>query len=151
MLREQETAASRLLGLLITACLFAWRIRGGLLIGMLATTLVALAVGMVSTKGITLHRPTFEAAFQADVRGALSWSLAPLIFAVIMVDFFDTIGTATAIAEQGNLHDAQGRIPGIRRVLMIDSISASIGGLLGASSVTAYIESAAGVAEGAAP
>jgi len=68
---------------------------------------------------------------------------------VMMVDFFDTLGTATAIAEEAKLVDGQGRIPGIRRILIVDSISASIGGMLGASSVTSYIESAAGVAEGA--
>ena len=67
----------------------------------------------------------------------------------MMVDFFDTLGTATAVAEQAKLIDERGRIPGIRRILIVDSLSASIGGLLGASSVTSYIESAAGVAEGA--
>jgi AGZA family xanthine/uracil permease-like MFS transporter len=66
-----------------------------------------------------------------------------------MVDFFDTLGTATAVAEEAGLVDERGRIPGIRRILIVDSLSASIGGLLGASSVTSYIESAAGVAEGA--
>jgi AGZA family xanthine/uracil permease-like MFS transporter len=72
-----------------------------------------------------------------------------VLFAVIMVDFFDTLGTATAIAEEAGLIDSNGRIPRIRQILIIDSLSASIGGMLGASSVTAYIESAAGVAEGA--
>src|SRR5207237_7902676 len=68
---------------------------------------------------------------------------------VIMVDFFDTLGTVTAIAEEGNLIDSRGRIPGLRRILIVDSLSAAIGGMLGASSVTCYVESAAGVAEGA--
>jgi AGZA family xanthine/uracil permease-like MFS transporter len=66
-----------------------------------------------------------------------------------MVDFFDTLGTASAVAEEAKLVDASGRIPKVRRILIIDSLSAAIGGLLGASSVTSYIESAAGVAEGA--
>src|SRR5206468_8405092 len=73
----------------------------------------------------------------------------PLLFAVITVDFFDTLGTASAIAEEAKLIDDRGNIPSVRRILLIDSISAGIGGLLGASSVTSYIESAAGVAEGA--
>jgi AGZA family xanthine/uracil permease-like MFS transporter len=84
-----------------------------------------------------------------DLRGALKWHLMPLLFAVVMVDFFDTLGTATAIAEEGDLHEPSGKIPGLRRLLLVDSISASVGGLLGVSSNTAYIESAAGVAEGA--
>src|SRR6185436_13680624 len=61
----------------------------------------------------------------------------------------DTLGTASAIAEEAKLVDERGRIPGVRRILIVDSVSAGIGGLLGASSVTSYIESAAGVAEGA--
>jgi AGZA family xanthine/uracil permease-like MFS transporter len=97
----------------------------------------------------TFHRPSFAAAFQADVRAVLQWQFVPLILAVMMVDFFDTLGTATAIAEEADLMDNYGRIPGVRRVLIVDSLSASIGGLLGASSVTSYVESAAGVAEGA--
>lgn len=68
---------------------------------------------------------------------------------MMMVDFFDTLGTATAIGEQSGLIDEQGRIPRIRGILVVDSLSAAIGGLLGVSSVTSYIESAAGVAEGA--
>src|SRR5215217_3207189 len=67
----------------------------------------------------------------------------------MMVDFFDTLGTATAIADEAGLVDENGEIPGLRRILIVDSAAASIGGLLGASSVTSYIESAAGVAEGA--
>ena len=73
----------------------------------------------------------------------------PLLLSLVMVDFFDTLGSVTAVAEQAGLLDADGRVPGIRRILIVDSLGASIGGLLGASSVTSYIESAAGVAEGA--
>ena len=73
----------------------------------------------------------------------------PLLLSIVMVDFFDTLGTVTAVAETGGLDDANGRIPRLRAILGIDAVSASIGGLLGASSVTSYIESAAGVADGA--
>jgi AGZA family xanthine/uracil permease-like MFS transporter len=66
-----------------------------------------------------------------------------------MVDFFDTLGTVTAIAETGALHDRDGRVPRLRAILAVDSISAAIGGAFGVSSVTSYVESAAGVAEGA--
>jgi xanthine/uracil/vitamin C permease (AzgA family) len=93
--------------------------------------------------------PSFRNAFHVDLRGALHWQLAPALFAVLMVDFFDTLGTATAIGEQAGLVDSQGRVINIRQILIVDSLAASIGGLFGASSVTAYIESASGVAEGA--
>jgi adenine/guanine/hypoxanthine permease len=135
-------------GLLLSAVLMARRVKGALLVGILFATALALAVG-VSRLPASFNRPSFEAAFQADVMGALRWSFVPLLLAIMMVDFFDTLGTATAIADGAGLVDEQGRIPGLRRILIVDSAAASVGGLLGASSVTSYVESAAGVAEGA--
>jgi AGZA family xanthine/uracil permease-like MFS transporter len=141
-------AATAVIGLSLTALLLAQRVRGALVIGIAASTGVAAALGLVHAPH-GLGRPSFAIAFQADVAGALQWRLVPLLVAFVMVDFFDTLGTVTAIAEQGALRDRRGRIPGIRRILAIDSIGAVIGGTFGVSSVTAYIESAAGVAEGA--
>jgi adenine/guanine/hypoxanthine permease len=97
----------------------------------------------------TLHPPSFEAAFKANVGDALRADLLPLLLAIVLVDFFDTLGTASAIADQAGLRDENGDIPRLRPLLIVDSLAASIGGLFGASSVTSYIESAAGVAEGA--
>jgi AGZA family xanthine/uracil permease-like MFS transporter len=156
VLRKPETAVAAI-GLLITAVLVARGVPGALVIGILLTTVVAFiwdyfsggAIGVLKHWPPKCSAPSFAAAFQADIRGALRWEFAPLLLAVMMVDFFDTLGTATAVAEEAKLIDDAGRIPGIRRILIIDSISASIGGGLGASSVTSYIESAAGVAEGA--
>jgi AGZA family xanthine/uracil permease-like MFS transporter len=145
--RTPATAVA-LIGLLLTAALMAWRVKGDLVIGILATTAIAIAFRLVPLD-LTWSWPRFDVAFHADLRGALKWHLMPLLFAVIMVDFFDTLGTVTAIAEEGDLHDDQGRIPNLRLILVVDSLSASIGGLLGVSSNTAYIESAAGVAESA--
>jgi AGZA family xanthine/uracil permease-like MFS transporter len=138
------------IGLLLTAVLLAKRVKGSLIIGIVVTTLLALATH-VTALPTTLHWPTFHGTmFQADIRGALKWSLMPLLFGLIMVDFFDTLGSATAVAEEaGLIDDKTGRIPRVRSILVIDSVSASIGGMLGASSVTCYVESAAGVAEGA--
>jgi AGZA family xanthine/uracil permease-like MFS transporter len=136
------------IGILLTSVLLARKITGALVIGIVLTTVIGLLFG-VTHRPESFHWPSFETVFQADIRGALHWRLMPLLFAVIMVDFFDTLGTASAIAEEAELTDDQGRIPKVRRLLMVDSASASIGGLLGASSVTSYIESAAGVAEGA--
>jgi len=145
---HDRTTLVALAGLLITAALMARRITGALLIGIVATTIIALMCGVAHVPH-GWSRPDFSAAFHADMRGALRWELLPILFSVIMVDFFDTLGTATAIAEEAKLIDDRGNIPKIRRILMVDSISAAIGGMLGASSVTSYIESAAGVADGA--
>jgi adenine/guanine/hypoxanthine permease len=80
---------------------------------------------------------------------ALSVSLIPVIFALFMTDFFDTIGTAVAVGRGGGLLNDQGRLPNSDRLLLVDSASASVGGAMGVSSVTTYVESGAGVAEGA--
>ena len=139
-----------LLGLIITAVLLVRRVNGAYLIGIAICTAVALPLGVTKLPDFSrLQPPQFDILFRADVVGALQWRYMPMLFALIMVDFFDTLGTATAISEQAGLTDARGRIPGIRSLLAIDSLSAVIGGLFGVSSVTAYIESAAGVAEGA--
>jgi len=145
---RDPSAAIAMVGLLITAVLFARRVTGALLIGILITTGVGLAFRVAKLPD-TFALPDFSIAFQADVRGALRLDLVPLLLAIMMVDFFDTLGTVTAISEQAGLRDAQARIPGIRRILAVDSASAAIGGALGVSSVTSYIESAAGVSEGA--
>lgn len=140
-----------LAGFLLTAVLFAKRVTGSLIIGMLATTALALAAGQTRLPehfgGISLA--DFQLIGQADIRGALKFAYIPLLLAIIMVDFFDTIGTATAIAEEADLMDAKGKIPKLRQLLIADSLAATIGGMCGISSVTCYIESASGVAEGA--
>jgi adenine/guanine/hypoxanthine permease len=146
-LATPETAIA-LIGLVITAWLMARRVRGAIVLGILFGTGVALVWGVAKLPE-RLQAPDFSIAFQADWRAALRPGLLPLILAIMMVDFFDTLGTATAIAEEAGIEDDNGRIPGIRRLLIVDSLSAALGGAFGASSVTSYIESAAGVAEGA--
>lgn len=134
--------------MVVTAALMAWRVKGALVLGILAGTAAALFAG-VTHLPTELNRPNFDAAFAMDIKGALKLSLLPMLFAIIMVDFFDTLGTATAVADQAGLIGRDGKIPRIRALLLVDSLAASVGGLLGASSVTSYIESAAGIAEGA--
>jgi AGZA family xanthine/uracil permease-like MFS transporter len=146
-LSQPETAIA-VVGLVVTAFLLARRVRGALVVGIAVATLAGLPLGLGQRPG-ALRLPSLANAFQADPAAALRWHLVPLLLAFLMVDFFDTLGTATAIAEQSGLHDRRGRILGIRRILVVDSLGAVIGGLLGVSSVTSYIESAAGVAEGA--
>jgi adenine/guanine/hypoxanthine permease len=80
---------------------------------------------------------------------ALTVSLIPVIFALFMTDFFDTIGTAVAVGRSGGLLDDRGRLPNSDRLLLVDSGAAALGGAMSVSSVTTYVESGAGVAEGA--
>jgi AGZA family xanthine/uracil permease-like MFS transporter len=148
-LHAPETIVA-MVGLLVIAILFSRRQTGAIVIGIAAATALALALGVAHVPaGPWLRAPSFDTFFQADLRAVFLPSAVPLVLSLVMVDFFDTIGTATAVGEAAHLHDAEGRLPRIRTVLAVDAASASIGGWLGASSVTSYIESAAGVAEGA--
>jgi AGZA family xanthine/uracil permease-like MFS transporter len=88
----------------------------------------------------TIGQANLLAGFRVDMLG--------LVFAFMMSDFFDTMGSVVAVANQGKFLDANGRLPGLRRVLLVDSFGAMWGGFCGASSVTTYIESAAGVNQG---
>lgn len=137
-----------IIGLIVTAWMLARRVPGAIVIGIFVATAAAFGLH-VTHWPTTFTGPRFSTAFHADIRGAMRWQLLPYLFAVLMVDFFDTLGTATAIGEQAGLVEPNGRVMNIRQILIVDSLAASIGGLLGVSSVTAYIESAAGVADGA--
>ncbi len=136
-----------LVGLILTALLLAWRMRGAILIGIVLSTILAAMMGLIQHK--EFGAPSLATVGQANILGALRWQLLAPLLALFMVDFFDTLGTVTAIAEQSSLYDPAGRIPNLRNILLVDSGAAAIGGLCGVSSVTSYIESAAGVAEGA--
>jgi AGZA family xanthine/uracil permease-like MFS transporter len=142
-----------LFGLLVTAILWVRKVKAALVISILVTTAVAIVFGIAkvgsftwtpnfSTLGLGLQDP-----FQAfAVMGALSAVLA--IFSIMLLDFFDTMGTVTGVATQAGLAGPNGEVPGVNRVLLVDSIAAATGGVAGVSSNTTYIESAAGVAEG---
>ena len=148
-LRTPEAVVA-LVGLLITVVMMARRVTGAIVLGILASTVLAFALGAATLpKDAWVTIPSFETVGQADVRGALALSVLPLLVPLFLVDFFDTIGTVTAVADEAGLQYDEGNIPGTRRILAVDSFSAAVGGFFGASSVTSYVESAAGVAEGA--
>lgn len=84
-----------------------------------------------------------------DIMGALSLSFIPIIFALMMVDFFDSLGTVLAVGSQAGLVNKEGKLLNLKKVLAVDALGAMIGGFMGSSSNTAYVESSAGVSEGA--
>jgi AGZA family xanthine/uracil permease-like MFS transporter len=145
-----------LAGIGIGAALAARNVRGSILLGVLASTVLGLIFGVLDAPGKILDVPgsddfdTIGEALKIDnLTDALTWSLVPVTFALFMTDFFDTMGTAVAIGRTGDMTDEQGDLPGIRNVLLVDSGAAAFGGAMGVSSVTTYIESGAGVTEGA--
>jgi adenine/guanine/hypoxanthine permease len=136
------------LGVAIGAVLLARNRAGAMLFAIAVSALFALATGHMTWAG-AVARPRFDTIFQANVLAALDWRLAPLLFSLVLVDFFDTVGTVTAIGDAAGLTGADGLMPRLKPILAIDATAAIIGGAAGASSATSYIESAAGVAEGA--
>lgn len=140
-------------GVALIGVLLSKKVPGAVLIGIVASATVLLLLPEKSTEAASeftfWKKPSFEVAFQAEVIAVCSVKYLPLLMTLVMVDFFDTLGTVTAIGDQSELKDDQNRVLGLRRILIVDSVSASIGGLLGVSSVTSYVESAAGVSEGA--
>jgi adenine/guanine/hypoxanthine permease len=140
-----------ILGIFITFALFVRKVPAALLISIVVMTIISIVFGISPTPQIeaTIDLSTIGQfdLFQVFTRlGGLAAILT--IFSIMLTDFFDTMGTATAIAEQAGLADEKGKIPGIGRILAVDSVAAILGGAAGISSNTSYIESAAGVAEG---
>jgi AGZA family xanthine/uracil permease-like MFS transporter len=138
-------------GLVLTAFLMARKVRGAFLIGILVSTLVAALAGMVHlparlVAGVGLEH--FRTFFALDIAGALRFGLLGTVFAFLITDFFDTMGTVVAVGEQAGFLDRDGRMPRLKHVLLVDSLAALGGGLCGCSSVTTYVESAAGVGAG---
>jgi AGZA family xanthine/uracil permease-like MFS transporter len=147
------------LGLLVIMFFMAKRLKGAILLGIVATAILAFILkaifpgffgGVVpSLTGERLvQAPDFSTFGGLDILGALRWSLAGVILAFLLTDFFDTMGTVIAIGRQMGVLTPEGRLPRIFPVLFIDSFGACWGGICGASSATCYIESAAGVAAG---
>jgi AGZA family xanthine/uracil permease-like MFS transporter len=154
------------IGLVITAALVARKIRGALLFGILATTAFALILnygwgnqliwkdipGAALWPSKVVSSPDFGLVGNFSISGvfdALPFLTAvAVILSVMLSDFFDTMGTVVGIAGEANLLDENGRLPGINRVLFVDSLAAVAGGVTSSSSNTTFIESAAGVSEG---
>jgi len=141
-----------LLGLLITFSLYVLRIRAALIISILVTTIVALIAGVATVPSSITVTPSFSTLGNFDLGNVFSKlgviTALLTIFAIMLSDFFDTMGTVTGVAEEAGLTTEDGMVPGIGRVLVVDSVAALVGGMAGISSNTTYIESAAGVAEG---
>ncbi|MDP9242462.1 MAG: NCS2 family permease, partial [Actinomycetota bacterium] len=153
------------IGLVVTAALVARRMRGALLIGIVATTVIGIAineiwghlgiwsdvpgVGTVPHKIVAAPDFSLVGNFSFHFWSALgAWTAIAVVLSVMLSDFFDTMGTVVGISGEAGLLDEKGRLPGIRRVLLVDSLAAAAGGAASASSNTTFIESAAGVSEG---
>jgi AGZA family xanthine/uracil permease-like MFS transporter len=144
-----------LFGLVVTAALTAWKVRGAILIGIAATTLAAWLTGQLAFTPQPYDLTAIsQTAFHLDLAGVLGLSgshglgLFEILFVFLFVDLFDNIGTLVGVTRRAGLVDARGRVPKLNRILFTDSIATIFGSLAGTSTVTSYVESAAGVQAG---
>lgn len=138
-----------MLGFFIITALYVRKISGAIIIGIITITTFALILGKVSYTGIVSTPPSILPTLtQLDIAAAFDLALLPVIFAFLFVDLFDTSGTLIAVADKANLLDSKGNLPRVDRALLADSSATVVGSVLGTSSTTSYIESAAGVVSG---
>lgn len=141
-----------LIGLAITAGLMALRIKGSLLIGIVVTTIIGIPMGVTKiAEGFSpFALPDFSnlAVFDLDIKGALSMGIWTVVFTFTFVELFDTFGTLVGTANKAGLIDKDGKSPKIGKAMLVDAFGVSFGALMGTSTVTAYVESAAGISEG---
>ncbi|MGV3589952.1 MAG: NCS2 family permease [Adhaeribacter sp.] len=152
------TLLTFLAGLLVTAVLVTKNIKGGILLGILFTTLAAYPLGrwwatgeaaatLVNFNGI-FAAPDFSLLFKLDLINSLQWAVVPVIFAFVFTDMFDSLSTLVGLAEAANLLDENGEPKNVKRALMTDAVATTLAGLVGSSPGTAYIESAVGIDAG---
>ncbi len=136
-------------GLLLIVALEARRITGGIIIGILAVTVASILIGSSEFSGVFSMPPSILPTFmQLDIVGALELGLLSVVLTFFLVELFDATGTLISVAHRAGLLDAEGKLPRLKRALLADSTAIAAGAVLGTSSTTAYIESAAGTAVG---
>ena len=144
------TVVIGLIGLLVMAFLEIKKVKGALLIGIMLSTALAIVSGYVQkpTELISFHFDIRPVAFQLDILGAFKWSLFGSVFTLMFMDMFDSIGTLVACCHEAKMVGQDGKIKGLDRLLAIDAAASMLGAAMGTSTITSYIESAAGIEEG---
>ncbi|MBK3517998.1 NCS2 family permease [Carboxylicivirga marina] len=140
-------------GIMITGVLLALKVKGALLIGMVLTTIVGLPLGVTQLPHFDFSVPSISSiAWKFDWSWVNSaegiFTMITVLFTFLFVDMFDTVGTLIGVSTKAKMIGKDGRIPNVKQALMADSIGTTVGAALGTSTVTTYVESAAGVAEG---
>lgn len=138
-----------IIGFLITSVLVILNVRGGMLLGIIATTLIGIPMGVTNFNGVMSTPPSIEPIFcQFEWSQILSWDMVAIVFTFLFIDMFDTIGTVVGVSVKSGMVDKDGNVDGINKVLMADAVATVTGAVFGTSTTTTYIESASGVSEG---
>lgn len=135
-------------GIMLTALLMVRKVKGAILIGIVATTVVGMLLGYTDLPKEVISTPSFSATFlKMDFTGLLAVGILDVIFVFLFVDMFDTIGTLIGVGEQGGFIK-NGKLPRASQAMTADAVGTMVGAVCGTSTVTSYIESGAGIAEG---
>ena len=143
------SALLAMIGLVITSVLIVKKIKGDLLIGIVLTALIGIPMGITQINGIVSTPPSIAPIFfQFEFTNILSFDMLIVVFTFLFVDIFDTLGTLVGVSTKANMLDKNGNVPNIKKAFMADALGTTFGAMLGTSTVTTYVESAAGVSEG---
>ena len=137
------------IGIIVTSILLVKNVKGALLWGILATTLIGIPLGVTQINGVFSTPPSIEPIFmQFEWTQIFTKEMVIIVFTFLFVDLFDCIGTVIGEANRAGLIKEDGKIPHLKEVFMVDSVSTAAGAVMGTSTVAVYVESAAGVNEG---
>ena len=143
------SALLALIGLVITGFLYAKNVPGAILIGILVTMIIGIPMGVTEFKGILSQPESIEPIFcKFEFDKILSLDMLIVVFTFLFIDMFDTVGTLVGVCTKAGMTDEKGNISRIKEAFMADSIATTVGAMLGTSTTTTYVESAAGVAQG---
>ena len=139
-----------IIGLLITSLLLAYNVKGAILIGILLTTLIGIPMGITQLSPYaSFAPPSLEpVAFKLDFANILHPNMFIVLFTFLFVDMFDTVGTLVGVCTKANMLTKGGEVPRCKQALFADAVGTIFGACMGTSTVTTYVESASGVAEG---
>ena len=143
------TALLAMIGLVITAVLYILKVKGAMLIGILATTVIGIPMGITEFKGIVSAPESIAPIFcQFEWENIFTLDMLVIVFTFLFIDLFDTVGTLVGVCTKAKMIDENGRIPKLKQAFMADAIATTAGAMLGTSTTTTYVESAAGVTQG---
>ena len=144
------TGLLALIGILITSILLAKNIKGALFIGMIVTTIIGIPMGVVDvpTKVMSMPPSISSTVLSFEWHNIFSLDMVIVLFTLLFMDMFDTIGTLVGVATKAKMLDENGKVPNVKKALFADAIGTTIGACLGTSTVSTFVESASGVAEG---
>lgn len=145
----EGTALLGVIGIVLTSVLVIKKVPGSLLIGILATALIGIPMGVTHFSGVVDTPPSVAPLFcQFEFHNIFTLDMLVVVFTFLFIDMFDTMGTLVGVCTKAGMMQKDGRIPGLNKAFMADAVATMAGACLGASTTTTYVESAAGVAQG---